>query len=344
MNWIINKPKSKENILNLWVFFREHWKIHVLIVAYFLGTAGNIFAQQDIQFSQYVFNGLTLNPAYAGYKETTNLNLSYRNQWTGLVGSPKTVIASIDGMTRTDKIGLGVLIIQDELGAQSNLSVLAEFSYCLRLNSTSGIRLGLASGINQFKVDKTKIFGIEKDLIIEGLAGNVLQPDFQFGLFYASQSYFLGLSATELFANLKVKNPSYFVIYHTRHYYLQAGALWDLNQSIKIKPSILLKEDFLGPTNMDFNLFFLFQERIWLGASYRAAIPLFRNPLLQTDLTNRDAVSVMLEYYVNPNLRIGYSFDYSTSHLGDAFRGSHEISIGYTLSQRKKIILSPRFF
>lgn len=301
-------------------------------------------AQQDIQFSQYVFNGMALNPAYAGYKEATNFHLVYRDQWTGLNGAPKTTSFSMDVVTEDQKIGLGGMILQDELGAQSSLEAIGVFSYRLRVGERSRLSFGLGAGVDQYKIDGSKLFTVQTETALGSLQSNLIQPTLNFGVFYATPQYFASFSVNDLFSSFQGSDPAYLVIYINRHYYLQGGALFPLGSSIVIKPSILIKEDFLGPTNIDMNLFFLFSDRVWLGGSYRTGAKIFNQSNLQSDLDNKDAYSFMLEFFLSEKLRIGYSYDYTNSLLRDVNSGTHEISIGYTLKRKKAPMLSPRYF
>jgi len=301
-------------------------------------------AQQDIQFSQYVFNGLILNPAYAGYKEVTNLNLVYRTQWTGIQGAPQTISASIDGLLHGEKMGLGFAVTEDQLGAQSSLNADISYSYRLLLGNYARLCFGIAGGVNQFTIDGTKLTTINSDRALSNLQSSTLGPDMKAGIFYTDEHYYGALSVTDLFAAYRSTDPSYLVIRRNRHYYLQTGALINLNENIRLKPSIIFKEDFHGPTNVDLNTFLLFSDRLWLGMSYQSSMKIFQNARLQHGLVSTDAISALVEYYVNERLRIGYSFDYSTTNLRNVSSGSHEISIGYSFQPRLTNAVCPRFF
>jgi len=301
-------------------------------------------AQQDVQFSQYVFNGMALNPAYAGYKEATNLNLVYRDQWTGLAGAPKTLSASVDGLIAGEKMGLGFSVLQDEIGAQTSLNADISYSYRLLLGDYARLCFGIAGGINQYGIDGSKLFSIDNDRALGSLQTNTISPDLKFGIFYTDEHYYAALSATDLFAAYRNSDPAYLVIHRDRHYYLQGGALWNLNENMRLKPSVIIKEDFHGPTNYDLNTFLLFSDRLWLGVSYQSAIKIFSKARLENGLVSTDGMSVIVEYYVNDRLRIGYSFDYSTTALRNVSTGSHELSIGYSLIHKHTNAVCPRFF
>lgn len=317
--------------------------LYCSLVIVFFGVS-QCSAQQDIQFSQYVFNGLVLNPAYAGYKEITNLNLVYRNQWTGLRGAPQTISASVDGLLGGERMGLGFSATEDQLGAQSSLNADISWAYRLLLGEYSRLSFGIAGGLNQYSIDQSKLSTIDNDKALGTLQASTLGPDMKFGIFYTGQKYYAALSVTDLFSDYRDSDPSYLVIRRDRHYYLQGGALWSLSPSVRIKPSIIIKEDFHGPTNVDLNTFLLFNDRLWLGLSYQTAAKVFPNARLEKGLIGTDSFSTLIEYYVNDRLRIGYSFDYSTTSLRNVSDGSHEISVGYSFEPRHTNAVCPRFF
>jgi len=319
-------------------------KVPSFIILLFISLSIPAMAQQDAQFTQYVFNGLSVNPGYAGYKEITNAQILYRNQWTGLEGAPKTVTASLDGVTEDRRMGLGFQVISDQLGAENNLSAFASYAYRVQLGEESRMSFGLAAGLIQYSVDGTKLSLLNPDENYGNIKVNVINPDLNFGVFYASSHYFWGLSATNLLSNIQYNSSAYLYLYRVRHYYAQAGAIWDINDNLSIKPSFLIKEDFKGPTNLDINLFFLLGKQIWLGAGYRTGVKLFSLNNLVNNLQSSDALTAIVEFNMDKNWRIGYSFDYTTSRLQSVSGGTHEISIGYRFLRMRDPMASPRNF
>jgi len=313
------------------------------LIFFLIGISIKGMAQQDAQFTQYVFDGLAVNPGYAGYKEATNASLLYRNQWTGIDGSPKTLTASIDGLSGDKRTGLGFHIIQDQLGAENNLSAFGSYSFRLRLGEEERLSLGLAAGLVQYTVDGNKLTPLHKDPSFSGKQ-SVINPDLNFGIFYASSHYFWGLSVTDLFSNLQYNNSAFLYLYRVRHYYAQAGAIFELNENFSIKPSFLLKQDFKGPANLDINLFFLLGRQIWLGTSYRTGVKFLSGSNLESNLQSTDALSAIVEFNLDQHWRLGYSYDYTTSHLNSVSAGSHEISLGYRFLKKNAPVLSPRNF
>src|SRR5476651_211764 len=211
------------------------------------------FAQQGIQFSQYAFTGLTVNPAYTGYKEDWTLNMVSRLQWTGIPGAPRTAAVSIDGLTDdlVKNIGLGLVIVGDQLGPQTTSSVYANYAYRLQMDAEDTKRLcfGIGIGASQYSVDDTKFNAIDGlDPLLGTGTSTRISPDFRAGIFYNSPTFYAGLSALNFLADAAF-NDNTTVIRLTRSYYLTAGYILPINENIDWKPSILIKEDFKGPTN-----------------------------------------------------------------------------------------------
>jgi type IX secretion system PorP/SprF family membrane protein len=315
--------------------------------------------QQDIQFSQYAFNGLSLNPAYAGYKGVPYLNSTFRDQWVGFSGAPKTAMLSFDDITGSDeKMGLGAQVLYDQLGPQTNFSFTASYAYKILLNSDENdphrLSIGIGGVISQYSLNGTVLqYADPGDP--EAPAVDVhskIIPDANFGIYYYTNHYYVGGSLMNLFS-LTSSRPIYFAngstyanLLQNTNMYLTAGAMTDLSDEIKFKPSIMVKEDFRGPTNVDFNAFLLFDEILWVGGSYRTSMRLLNQANLQSNLQATDAASVMIEFYATPELRIGYAYDFTTSGLSTYQSGSHELSIGLTFKTRKDrhFMANPRYF
>jgi len=306
------------------------------------------FAQQGIQFSQYAFTGLTVNPAYAGYKEDWTLNMVSRLQWTGIPGAPRTAAVSIDGLTDdlVKNIGLGLVVVGDQLGPQTTSSVYANYAYRLQLDAEDTRRLcfGIGVGASQYSVDNSKFNAIDgTDPLLGTGTLTRISPDFRGGIFYNSPTLYVGLSALNILADAAF-NDNVSVVRETRSYYLTAGYLVPINESIDWKPSILVKEDFKGPTNVDITNSFLLGKVLWLGGSYRTGVTTINKSALQSNIDHYDAVAGIVQFYVNDRFRIGYSFDYNMSKLASYQNGTHELSIGFSFARRKERILSPRYF
>ncbi|MCW3461911.1 PorP/SprF family type IX secretion system membrane protein [Chitinophaga nivalis] len=312
-------------------------------------------AQQNVQFSQYVFNMLSVNPAYAGYKQDWYLNAVYRHQWVDFPGAPKTGAISIDGLTnaRDERVGVGAQFTFDKLGPQETLSGYGFYSYRIPLDEDDTRRLciGIGGGITQYSIDGNALKYV--DDVDEALPlgkTSVIIPDARFGIYYYTPRFYAGAAVMDLFS-LYTDNTRYYwggynykTIRKTQHLYLNAGYLLDLSENLKLKPSIMVKEDFKGPTNVDLTAFLLIAEKLWIGGSYRTGVKLWSKPALDKDLEQLDAASAMVEFYATPQLRIGYAYDITISKMAGYQQGSHEISIGFLFNNNKSRITSPRYF
>ncbi|MBC8054437.1 MAG: type IX secretion system membrane protein PorP/SprF [Sphingobacteriaceae bacterium] len=305
-------------------------------------------SQQDPQYSQYMFNSLVINPAYAGYRETNNMSLLHRDQWTGFDGAPKTQTLIADGAFGADKkIGLGISIISDKAGLNTKNSAHANYAYRLPVGEDARLAFGISFGLGQFSLNSPNANIQEEDDPNFGNKQTYFVPDARFGIHYSDAKFYAGLSATNLISNSidyqqVGKNT---IARQGRHYFLTAGYLFDLNPSFKLKPSILLREDTKGPTSLDVNSFVLVKETVWIGASYRTGVNLWKKTSWNSGAFSQNSLVGVVETFFLKNLRVGYSYDYSLADLGSYTNGTHEISLGVVLNPAKKsALLTPRYF
>ena len=307
-------------------------------------------AQQTIQFSQYMFNGLALNPAYAGYKDDWTINLSSRIQWVGINDAPQTGTASIDGLANSDNknVGLGLIVTFDRLGPENTSSIYANYSYRLRLDNEDTKRLcfGFAIGAEQYSIDGSKFNATDPgDGVVPLGVESKFTPDFRFGIYYYSPGFYMGASMFNLLSNTgiaAIDNTE--IVQKVRTAYVTAGVMLPLSDHLDFKPSFMVKEDFKGPTNIDLTSYLLLNKILWLGASYRTGVSIWNKTGLQTIEDNTDAVTAIAQFYINDHFRVGYSFDFTVSKLANYQSGSHEISISLTLPSKKPRLISPRYF
>ncbi|HEX7366154.1 MAG TPA: type IX secretion system membrane protein PorP/SprF [Pelobium sp.] len=305
-------------------------------------------AQQDAQYSQYMFNTLVINPAYAGYKGSLNLSALHRSQWVGVDGAPKTQSLVLDGSFANDKVGLALTVVNDKIGLQGQTNAYLNYAYKLKVSENGTLAFGLGVGLSQFTINNGKAnFDDPSDPNFNGGRMSFIAPDAKTGIQFSTDKFYAGISATNLFS--KVLDYSTrskdLVIKRSQHLFLTAGYLVDINDFLKFKPSFLIKEDLEGPTNLDINNFFLLGEKVWLGASYRTSVKLWKKNNTIGSVKASDAVVGLLEIYAGKGFRIGYAYDQSVSSLQGFDNGSHEISVGYTFGAKKEYrILSPRYF
>jgi len=300
-------------------------------------------AQQNPQYSQYIFNGMIINPAYTGSKKVININALHRMQWTGYgEDGISTQTLSVDGATKNDRIGLGMFMVHDRISYTGKYSVFGNAAVKLPVSETGVLSLGMAIGAYRHYIhsDQVRIIDEDDPSIPQGNDEFVVKPDLRVGMYYHTERFYAGLSVENLiyFRDSRVIEPE-------RHYYLTAGYVFDLSESFKLKPNFLLKEDFNGPTNVDLNAFLLWNNTIWVGASYRTAANLFKKPVLDASdyLEFRDAVAFITEIYPTPRLRIGYAYDVMMNDMQG--QNTHEISLGYMfLKKRPTKMLTPQYF
>lgn len=308
-----------------------------------------IRAQQDAQYSQYMFNGIYINPAYAGYKEELNLHSFYRNQWTGIKGAPKSASLAVDAIANNSNVGLAFQLASDKMGPHNTISAYVNYAYRLKINNDDNTRLalGLGIGILQNTVDGNKFEAIDGNdpRIPIGIERNLL-PDARTGVFFSNDKWYAGLSVDNLLAKYMKKKNNDLVFFPVQkpHYYLTAGVLIPLDETIQFKPSFLLKDDRGGPTSLDVNVFALLAERVWIGGSYRTAVKLYDKSYLQKELMKQNAIVPMAEIFATPQLRIGYAFDYPINSLSALSGGTHEISVSFYIKPKNIRMLTQRYF
>ena len=318
----------------------------------------NTYAQQNIQFTQYMFNSMSVNPAYTGYKEEWFGQLGLRSQWVNLEGAPQTGLLSIDGIVDpvNKRHGIGMQIIADKLGPQAATSAYANYAFRLRLNEedTQRLSFGIGAGVTQYSLDGAMLDPIEggDQVLPAGKISNWV-PDIRFGVYYYNPKWYAGVSVMDLLSGdqsnniFRWDNTTTDNIRRKRHLYFIGGALFNLSKGLDLRPSLLVKEDFKGPTSVDLNAMFIFGQRFWLGAGWRTGVSVFKreyNRVSGNSLNGRNSFSAITQLYVTNTLRIGYSYDHVVSSLANVQNGSHEITLGVTFGKKAQRVLSPRFF
>ncbi len=303
-------------------------------------------AQQDAQFSQYMFNGIYINPAYAGYKEQLNMHAFYRNQWTGIKGSPTTLSVAIDAIANDGNVGLALQVSSDRLGAQRNQSVYGNYAYRIQMNTYGSARLafGLGVGAVQLGIDGALLNPNDPEPNQPTGLQSAILPDARAGVYYSDDKFYAGFSADNIVSQYVKIDRYAFIPQPKVHYYLTAGMLLPLSTDISLKPSFLLKDDRGGPTSLDLNAFFILADRLWLGGSYRTGVKLYSKDYLQKDLSQLNSAVAAIQVFPTKALRIGYAYDFSIGPLQGYSGGTHEISISYFFNNKSYKVLSPRYF
>ena len=319
----------------------------ILLAIFGMLVAGDVaYGQQDAQFSQYMFNGIYINPAYAGYREQLNIHSFYRDQWTGIDGAPRTLSVAVDAIANKGNVGLALMVSSDRLGAQSNSSAYANYAYRIKMNGDGSSRLsfGIGAGLTQLSLNGSLLDPNDPERNQPMGTYSTIVPEARAGVFFANDRFYAGFSVDNLLSQYFDQSRFAYIPQPKPHYYLTSGFLIPLSKGILLKPSFLLKEDRGGPTNLDLNLFFILADKVWLGGSYRTAVKIFNKPYLQSNLSPLDAAVAAIQLFPSSNWRLGYAYDFPLGPLKGYGGGAHEISIGYFFNRKKVRMLSPRYF
>lgn len=303
------------------------------------------FGQQVAQYSQYMFNALYINPGYAGYRGTLNLHSYYRSQWTGMPGGPRTLALSADMRAVSDKVGLGINIMNDRVGLEKRLYAYANYAYRLRVGWDPENRLAFGIGIGAIHSAFDNA-GVRTDQQEPVHIENSFLPDARFGVFYSNNVFFAGIGMDNLISRLVFNQGSTSTrIPPVTQYYLNTGGIVPLAPEILLKPSMLLKNANNAAHRawtVDLNTAVMFAEQFTLGLTYRTALSSGR--ALSPDLPKPNSIIALAEFVAGEQLRIGYSFDFALSRVSNQVGSTHEISLGYTLSRGTQRMRTPRYF
>jgi type IX secretion system PorP/SprF family membrane protein len=288
-----------------------------------------LLAQQDPLYSQYMFNTLAFNPAYAGSGDVFTVMALSRHQWVGFEGAPATQTILAHSPLRSQNLALGLSVINDKLGPTRQTGVFADFAYRIRTGESSRLAFGLKGGFNSFRADLAGLSTVDPDQANVDIQGKML-PNFGFGLFWHTPLAYVGVSAPKLLENETVEATNGLLTTGSeeRHYFVMGGYVMDLGRDLKFKPSFMARLVAGAPLSLDVNANFLLRERIWFGAMYRLG----------------NSFGLVGQYQVNDQLRIGYAFDLATTKLGAYNAGTHEIMLSYDLRFIKGRTISPRYF
>ena len=306
------------------------------ILLIFMGLFAQIGAkaQQLPQYSQYIFNALHINPAYAGYKLDPFVQATYRKQYTGFEGAPSTFSVAADMGNLEQTMGFGIAINSDQFGASDIQSLLLTYSYNVQLSYDSFLGLGVSSGFTSYGLDAGRFQpddpndpGIPQGRI------NGFAPNLNLGIFFHNPVFFTGLSAYNLVGQNVLKNKNLSLATHNYHFYFQLGAIFPVASEVSFKPSILLREDLNGPTSYDINAMFLLKENYWIGTSFRSGIAK-NNAAISEISGNRTALALLFDIFITNEIRMGYAYDFNLNSKSNYTNNSHELSLGYYLNNK----------
>ncbi|PTM07102.1 MAG: hypothetical protein DA407_10840 [Bacteroidetes bacterium] len=287
-------------------------------------------AQQLPQFTQYMYNTIAINPAYAGSRETLNVIGLHRSQWAGFVGGPTTQTLSVHAPLKYEKIGLGFSFINDELGFENFTYMYGDFSYTIQLNEVSKLAFGFKAGFTGFSVDNELYTSNTDDQLINSIEDR-WTPNVGAGIMWLWERGYMGLSAPRLINNDFVPNNNQYKALERASYYFTGGYVFDIGFDTKFKPSFMVKATNGATISTDLSANFLFFEKLWIGTGYRFS-------------DTNGAVGFMSDFQVLRDWRIGYTFELPTSEIRPYTSGTHEFIIMFEVFNSRKREASPRYY
>jgi type IX secretion system PorP/SprF family membrane protein len=272
-------------------------------------------AQQNIVYSQYLFNGLLINPAYAGSHVQFSGTLTYRNQWVNFPGAPETVTLGVHNSFRKGRVGAGLLVTNDRIGSYSNTGLFGSYAYAIKTPVGGVLSMGVQAGFNQYKADFGELTLKAGEDPIFSVFMNEFKPNFGGGIFYYNKKIFAGFSVPTILTHAELFSGNLEQLKTPRYYYLNAGVKFPLDRAERVvfQPSFLIRAQEGTPLSADVNLNVVFDQLISIGTSYRSG----------------DGAVLLLNYKLSEKIYVGYSYDWTTSDIRKFSRGSHELMINF---------------
>jgi len=285
------------------------------------------YGQQDAQFTQYMYNTININPAYAGSRGALSMFALYRTQWVGLDGAPVTSTVSMNTPLNESNLGLGISLINDKIGPTTENTISADLSYTIPTSDTWNLSFGIKATANLFDLDATKLNPAQAaDPSLQNYS--TFSPNIGAGLYWHSDKAYIGFSIPNFIQTNRYDDNEVAIFKERISYYLIGGLVFDLSDTVKFKPAILTKMIEGAPLQVDASANFMFFDKLMLGASYRWSA----------------ALSAMVGFQVSDGLYVGYGYDKETTNLDNYNSGSHEIFLRYELFKNNNKITTPRFF
>ncbi len=285
-------------------------------------------AQQDAQYTHYMYNTINVNPAYAGSRGVMSVFGLHRTQWVGLDGAPVTNTFSINSPISNSNLGVGFSFVNDRIGPTTENIISADVSYSIQTSESYKLSFGVKGSANLFNLDVTKLNPQSmNDPLLQNLSSD-FSPNIGAGIYLHSDKLYLGASVPNFFETRRYDDNTIAVYKERMNFYFIGGYVFDITPSLKFKPAFLTKIIEGAPLQLDVSGNFLFFEKLTLGAAWRWDA----------------AVSAMAGFQITDGLFIGYGYDLETTRLRNFNSGSHEVFLRFELFKRQDKIVSPRFF
>jgi type IX secretion system PorP/SprF family membrane protein len=311
-------------------FYKRRFLIILLSGATFF-MQSEIQAQTEPMYSQYMFNMLNVNPAYAGSRGTTTASALFRKQWVDMPGAPQTTVISIDGSSREGRIGLGLQILDDKLGIERTTGLMGSYAFRIPVSEKGVLSLGLRAGLLNYRANFTEAntFVPNDPTFNQNVSG--ILPAAGAGVYYTTDRFYAGLSIPSLLEtklNARKQADVQSGNLKNLHFFYTMGMVMDLSDQVKLKPSMLVKKVNGAPVQFDLNANVWLMDKLAFGASYRT----------------KDAVVGLVEWQINDQLRFGYSYDHTISNLKPFTQATHEMMLRFEIGSSRSSFVSPRYF
>jgi type IX secretion system PorP/SprF family membrane protein len=285
------------------------------------------FAQQDAQFTQYMYNTINVNPAYAGSKDVMSVFVLHRAQWMGIEGAPITNAVSINAPIKGSDIGIGVSLINDNIGPTQENTISADLSYTIKTSETFKLSFGVKTTANLFNLDATKLNPVyANDINLQNY--NKFTPNIGAGVYLHSNKGYVGFSVPNFIESQHYNDNEVAINKKKINYYLIAGYVFDLSDAVKFKPAVLTKLVQGAPMQVDLSGNFLINDKFTAGIAYRW----------------NAAMSALVGFQATDSWFIGYGYDMETTKLANYNSGTHELFLRYELFNKTEQTESPKFF
>ena len=297
---------------------KQRFLVHIAGVLILLIPADGLCQQRPLA-SNYLYTNLAINPAYAARQPYTSFTALYRDQWVNIPGSPKTSSFYAQSGFKDKNMGLGLSIVNENIGVHVSNSVYASYAYQINLGNGSRLAMGLQGGFDHIRSDWSRLNlppGSQHDFLFQGETTQ-LTPNFGTGIFLYSERFYLGMSVPYLLSSrIKSNSDLYTDVRYSRNYYLTAGIVVDVNEKLVFKPSTLIRVEENMPVSLDLNISLFYAETVELGFSYR----------------HFDSFIGLIGFQVNQYFKFNYAYDLLVSDLNPHSRGSHELMLQYRIN------------
>jgi type IX secretion system PorP/SprF family membrane protein len=305
--------------------------LKIALAVIVLISTKSLFGQQEPQYSQYMFNMMSVNPAYTGTREALNALMISRWQWVGLEGAPRSHTFALHTPIKDKRIGVGASIIADNIGPVSNTYINLNYSHRFNITEQIKISLGLKGGIYNYYLGLSDLALNEQDNSFTEDYKKNFQPNLGTGAYMYTKEYYVGISIPKLIKTKleEIESSTDIKSELKRHFFVTGGYIFDVHDDWKIKPSVLGKMVEGAPPSLDITAQALYKNKIWMGTTYRIG----------------DALAFLFEIQATRQLIVGYSFDYTLSDMGNMSSGTHEILISFDFAGfSNDKVKSPRYF